>query len=228
VTDWIEIGDCRIACGDCLEILPELEAGCVDAVVTDPPYGVEGGHGGQLRDYRKADYTGGWEDNEEYIRTCCVPAIIESQRIAAAVAMTPGTRHAFLYPPPADMGCFWSPASARVGKWGFQCYHPILYYGRYHRAGKGNWPNSTTMNERAPKLEHPCPKPEKAWTWLVEKACPTHGSVLDPFMGSGTTGVACIRTGRKFIGIEKDPQYFEVARKRLENEWRNRQGRLFD
>ena len=59
--------------------------------------------------------------------------------------------------------------------------------------------------------------------WLVNK---TDGLVLDPFMGSGTTGLACIRTGRKFIGIEIDEHYFNIARRRLENELA--QGRLFD
>jgi site-specific DNA-methyltransferase (adenine-specific) len=49
---------------------------------------------------------------------------------------------------------------------------------------------------------------------------PKGSTVLDPFMGSGTTGVACIRTGRKFVGIEKDARYFEIARQRLENELR--------
>lgn len=54
---------------------------------------------------------------------------------------------------------------------------------------------------------------------------PKHATIVDATMGSGTTGIACIRTGRKFIGIEIDETYFEIARKRLENELR--QGRLF-
>lgn len=196
-------------------------------MVTDPPYGVEGGHGGQLRDYRKADYNGLWDDNPEYVKSVCVPAVQECRRIALSVALTPGTRCCFLYPPPDDMGCFWSPASARVGKWGFQCFHPILYYGRYHRAGKGNWPNSTTMNERAPENGHPCPKPVKAWEWFIEKVCPQDGSVLDPFMGSGTGGEICVKTGRRFVGIEIEPRYFKIAVKRIQLAWDNRQGKLF-
>ncbi len=55
---------------------------------------------------------------------------------------------------------------------------------------------------------------------------PKGATILDPFMGSGTTGVACIREGRKFIGIEKDVVYFEIAKKRLESELS--QGRLFE
>ena len=227
MTDWIEIGPCKLACGDCLQILPEIEAGSIDCVVTDPPYGVEGGHGCQLHDYRKADYEGNWKDDAEYIRSVCVPAINKCRIIAQAVALTPGTRHCFEYPPPDDMGCFWSPAAARIGKWGFQCFHPILYYGRYHRAGKAVWPTSTTMNERAPQNGHPCPKPVKAWEWLVEKVCPEGGSFLDCFMGSGTGGEIAVKSGRRFIGIEISPQYFKIAAKRIQTAWENRQGRLF-
>ena len=53
---------------------------------------------------------------------------------------------------------------------------------------------------------------------MAEARVPPRATVLDPFMGSGTTGVACIRTGRKFIGIEKDARYFDIARERLERE----------
>jgi DNA modification methylase len=51
--------------------------------------------------------------------------------------------------------------------------------------------------------------------WLVEKTAPDRATVLDPFMGSGTTGVACVKLGRKFIGIELDPGYFDIACKRI-------------
>jgi len=188
----------------------------VDAVVTDPPYGISGGVGGQQHDYRKSNYGGQWEDNPEYVRRVCVPAIKLCMEIAKCVAVTPGTKCCFEYPPPKDIGCFWSPAASRVSSFGFTTMHPILYYGRYWRAGKGNWPNGTTMNERAEKNGHPCPKPIKAWTWLVEKVTPPGGLVLDPFMGSGTTGVACVQTGRNFIGIEIDRGYFDIAKARIE------------
>jgi DNA modification methylase len=72
---------------------------------------------------------------------------------------------------------------------------------------------------------HPNQKPVALMSWCMEQArVPEGATVLDPYMGSGTTGIACIRTGRKFIGVEKDARYFEIARKRLENELR--QGRL--
>ena len=65
------------------------------------------------------------------------------------------------------------------------------------------------------RTEHPTQKPlEIIRTW-VENSCPEGGIVLDPFMGSGTTGVACVQTGRNFIGIEIEPKYFEIAEKRI-------------
>jgi site-specific DNA-methyltransferase (adenine-specific) len=71
---------------------------------------------------------------------------------------------------------------------------------------------------------HPTVKPVDLMRYLVTLVCREGGTVLDPFMGSGTTGIACIRTGRKFIGIEKDARYFEIAKQRLERE--SRQGLL--
>jgi DNA modification methylase len=69
---------------------------------------------------------------------------------------------------------------------------------------------------------HPTQKPVRVMQWCAEK---TNGSVLDPFMGSGTTGVACMNLGRKFIGIEIEPKYYEIACERIENA--QRQLRMF-
>ncbi len=208
-----ESGDCVLYRGDCLEVLPTL--GKVDAVITDPPYGVDGGHGGQLRDYRKADYAGAWEDNPEYIRRVCVTAIHECRQIARTVVLTPGTRCCCAYPQPDEVGCFFAIASSRIGKFGFQTCHPIFYYGWYKARGKGAIATGIVLTETAEDNGHPCPKPINAWTWLVERSTEPNALVLDPFMGSGTTGVACVKLGRKFIGIEIDPGYFEIAKKRI-------------
>lgn len=199
--------------GDCLEVLPALSR--VDAVVTDPPYGVEGGHGGQTRDYLKADYDGEWEDNAEYIASVCAPAIKMCINLADCVAFTPGTRCTFLYPQPDDMGCFWSPAAPRRGKFGFAVYHPILYYGRNWLSGKAQTPAGIALTEAAQPNGHPCPKPLGAWKWLVKKMCPPDGIVLDPFMGSGTTLEAAKDLGRRAIGIELEERYCEIAAERL-------------
>ena len=77
-------------------------------------------------------------------------------------------------------------------------------------------------NRSEPDREHPTQKPIALMQWCVEK---TTGTVLDPFMGSGTTGVACANLGRKFIGIEIEPKYFDIACRRIEQAYK--QPRLF-
>ena len=74
--------------------------------------------------------------------------------------------------------------------------------------------------------DHPCPKPVEWALWLCERAAESGDTILDPFMGSGTTGVACVRLGRKFIGIEIEPKYFGIACKRIEDAYN--QNALFD
>ena len=66
---------------------------------------------------------------------------------------------------------------------------------------------------------HPCPRPIDTMKCLAQLAAAEGDLVLDPFMGSGTTGVACVRTGRKFIGIEIEPRYFDIACRRIEEAW---------
>jgi site-specific DNA-methyltransferase (adenine-specific) len=80
------------------------------------------------------------------------------------------------------------------------------------KTGSGNSRDTRRRNH------HPTVKPVALMEYLVRLACRPGGTVLDPFMGSGTTGIACIREGMKFIGIEKSPEYFEIAKARLENE----------
>src|SRR5262245_42352840 len=72
------------------------------------------------------------------------------------------------------------------------------------------------MTERAEKNGHPCPKPETAWSWLVDKFSKPDETVIDPFKGNGTGGVACIKLDRHFIGIERETHDFDLACKRIE------------
>ena len=216
------IGNATLYLGDCRDILPTLPK--VDAVITDPPYGIEGGKGGDARDFGKCAYSGMFEDSPEYIEKSCVPVVSACLDVAGAVAITPGNRCLHLYPPPRDIGCFWTPAACTHGPWGMTTFQPILYYGRDWRAGKGALPSGKQITEMSEKNGHPCPKPIRAWTWLVDKVCPPGGLVFDPFMGSGTTGVACMNLGRQFIGCEIEPKYFDIACRRIEDA--QRQGRL--
>jgi site-specific DNA-methyltransferase (adenine-specific) len=64
--------------------------------------------------------------------------------------------------------------------------------------------------------DHPCPYPESIIRPLIESSCPPSGAIMDPFMGSGTTGVAAVKLGRQFIGIEIEPKFFDISRRRIE------------
>ena len=201
---------------DCRDVLPSLSA---DVLLTDPPYGVDGGRGGQARRVDgKAKYHGDWPDTVDYIRDVVVPAVTQAVRMTDRGAVTPGVRCLFMYPTPHDMGVFFSPASASFSSWGIQTCHPILYYGLDYRRGKGPLPNGRSINEAAPKNGHPCPKPFKAWKWLAEKVSLEGETIIDPFMGSGTTLRAAKDLGRKAIGIEIEERYCEIAVKRLAQE----------
>jgi DNA modification methylase len=92
---------------------------------------------------------------------------------------------------------------------------PIFYYGK--NAAKRNLgvPCSYQLTETAEVNGHPCVKPFRAWSKLVGNVTAHGQTILDPFMGSGTTGVAAVKLGRKFIGIEIEPKYFDIACRRI-------------
>ncbi len=217
------IGSARLYLGDCRAIMPLLQP--MDSLLADPPYGIDGGNGGDSRRKNKGDYGGEWTDDEDYIERTCVPAIVDALALVKRGAITPGVRCAHLYPRAADMGCFWSPASMTHGPWGFRNFQPILYYGKDHRAGKGSLPTGRPLTEAAESNGHPCPKPIGAWKWLLDKVSQPGETVFDPFMGSGTTGVAAAQLGRDFVGIELEAKFFDIACRRIEDA--HRQGDIF-
>jgi hypothetical protein len=183
-------------------------------LLTDPVYGIDGGRGGDAKDYGKGNYLS-IDDTEDYVRCVCVPIVTIGVYRSVRAAVTPGIRCIGMYPRPADIGCFWSPAAATHGPWGFTTFQPILYYGKDYRAGKGALPSGRQLTEAAEKNGHPCPKPIGAWRWLLSKVSDEGETVVDPFMGSGTTLVAARQEGRKAIGIEIEERYCEIAAKRL-------------
>jgi DNA modification methylase len=188
--------------GDCLEFMRTLPAGSVDAVVTDPPYGV---------DFKYASYDDTQNGYEEWILVC----LAEMRRVAQTVIITPGITHLFAYPRPKWTCCYFKPGSTRHnGVGGFNEWEPILVYADKVRINTDAKRFPDCVNHVKGVMDHPCPKPLNVFRWLVDMADGT--TVFDPFMGSGTTGVACVQTGRSFIGCEIDAGYFEIARKRIE------------
>ena len=182
--------------GDCLEVLPTLADGSADAVITDPPYGVG---------FRKE----AWDSD--------IPDWLEPARsVAPLVAFTTAPTTMWDYPRPDWVNCWYREASnSRTAAGGFNHWSPVLVYGKVRF-----WVDSIKLHaiqHSYPKgFPHPSPKPLALAEWLVTNMTAAGDTVLDPFMGSGTTGVACVQAGRSFIGIEIDPDYFAVAKKRIE------------
>lgn len=211
------IGDCTLYLGDCREVVPKVDG--YDVLLTDPPYGIDGGIGGDSK-LGKGAYLSNFKDTPDYISEVAVSVVSQIMKKARAGAVTPGIRCLNLYPVSRDMGCFFHPASMTHGPWGFTGMTPILYYGRDWRAGKGSISSSISVTEAAGKNGHPCPKPIRAWRWLLDKVSMQGEVVIDPFMGSGTTGVACAALGRGFVGIELHEAYFDIACKRIEEAYK--------
>jgi DNA modification methylase len=204
-----QIGDATLYLGDCREVLPTL--GRVDALCTDPPYGLGklwgSGTGGEwpLRD---RDMNGGGWDGD------IVPeAIIFAVKLAADSIVWGG----HLYPLPNARGWLvWDKMQEHSTghcelAW-TNLDQPIrrFNYARAQLAAEGK--------------EHPTQKPLPLMEWCLG-FLPNARTILGPFMGSGTTGVACARLSRKFIGIEIEEKYFSIACRRIEEAYR--QPRLF-
>ena len=225
MTSPVIIGDATLYLGDCLEILPTL--GKVDAVVTDPPYGV--GYEGSVTKHGKNGFAyASFDDTPESIARICVPAVRAAVALARSAVVTPGLANAFKYDEPRAWGAVHYPSGANTGPWGFICSQPLFYYGKdpYLARGLGSRPNGFSTTEATDRsIGHPCPKPIKQTEWMVERVSFIGETILDPFMGSGTTGVACANLGRRFIGIEIEPRYFDIACRRIEEAYR--QPRLF-
>lgn len=200
--------------GDCREILPLLEP--VDLVLTDPPYGVN--FSGKVT--KHTVNTKGYEsivDDSSIVVDVVLRALNICKTLSSRIVITPGSRNMFKYPEPDCVGAIYYPAGAGLGRWGFTCWQPIFYYGKdpYISKRLGSRPDSFSTTISAEKNGHPCPKPIQTMKWLVNKASFQKETILDPFMGSGTTLRAAKDLGRKAVGIEIEEKYCEIAVKRL-------------
>jgi site-specific DNA-methyltransferase (adenine-specific) len=216
------IGDATLYLGDSAEMLPQLCG--ANAVVTDPPYGVGlgstagsgGSHGLSIAAYD------GYEDTYENYVSQIVPilrdCIFRSDR--AAIFIGP---HIHELPKFDALGGVYCSAATGRHQWGFKNFLPVLFYGTYPDLHKGaQYPTVIASNETAEKNGHPVPKPLGWMRWLVSLTTRRGETALDPFMGSGTTGVAAIQLGRSFIGIEREPKYFDIACRRIEQAYKQR------
>ena len=200
---------------NCIDALPVI--GEVDCIVTDPPYGIDGGNGGTSKLRGKGNYSSDFDDTPEYIKSVVIRALFEVAKWKT-LALTPGCKNISTYPPADSFGAFVYPSSNGMQRFGMADCNPILFYGWHYLQGKSPLPCCKITSESPEKNGHPCPKPEKAWSWLVQKVATKDMIVLDPFMGSGTTMRACKDNGIKSIGIEMNEKYCEKAARRMEQE----------
>jgi DNA modification methylase len=203
---WVEIGDARLALGDCREILPTL--GKVDAVVTDPPYGISMAARGTIGSSNNApvkDY--GKRDWDEYPPDS---GLIEQMLQSSTWQILFGGNF-FEGLGPTSCWLVWD--KQNTGDFA-DCE---LAWTNLQKAVRRIYWRWNGMIRRGDDIrEHPTQKPEGVMKWCIEQLPPDVKSICDPFMGSGTTGCAAVKLGKSFIGIEREPSYFDIACRRIE------------
>jgi DNA modification methylase len=215
------IGDATLYLGDCREILPTLER--VDAVITDPPYGIgESSKNHQSRNRVKGGKSIVSTDygRSEWDATPPSAELLAGVISAGATAILWGGNYFGL--PPASKWLVWD----KVNSGDFaDCELAWTNLPGAVRMVRHMWNGMLRDSERGTPRVHPTQKPIAVMQWCIEQAGMPE-TILDPFMGSGTTGVAAMRLGRSFIGIEREPKYFEIACQRIEDA--QRQESLFE
>ncbi len=198
--------------GDSAEIVTTIEK--VNAVVTDPPYGVMLGKLSNNERFDRKSYTK-FEDTPDEVEKLISRLWPQLCRVSERIVLTPGVRNMWKWPQPDHVGAFYYPASSGCNAWGFSCWQPIFYYGKDPFGGTGSRPDSFQSTESAESNGHPCPKPIGQWTRLMQRVTKTGELILDPLMGSGTTLVAAKLLGCQAVGIELEERYCEIAANRL-------------
>ena len=199
------IGNATLYLGDCAEILPTLDK--VDAVITDPPYGINEnskkvasrGNMAKPKDYGEFDWDKSPPPDE----------LIELIRTKGKYQAFFGGNYFTL--PPTSCWLVWDKLN---GDNDFaDCELAWTNWPKAVRRLQWRW--NGMIRQGNEERYHPTQKPLEVMKWVID-LCPKSETILDPFMGSGTTGVAAIQMGKKFIGIERESKYFDIACKRLE------------
>lgn len=222
----IERENYTLYCGDCLDIMPTL--GEVDAVITDPPYKLSSGGNtdtGLNRNFNALpNYDNGGTLFETPEFSDWMPAVYDCLgRDADFYTMTndKNMEEMLFEARKASFGLHniitWDKGTKITNRWYMKQTEFVIYFWK-GKAKTINNPNNTNMVSfpTVKGKSHIAEKPISLMNYLIANSTQEGDLVLDPFMGSGTTGVACAQLGRKFIGIEIDPDYFEIARKRIE------------
>lgn len=214
------IGDATLYLGDCREIVPTL--GKVDAVVTDPPYGMNWDTdstrftgGLHKRGNGRADWGAICQDAEPFDPApwLAFDHVVMWGANHFAQLLPVGKTLVWIKKHPELFGTFLS--DCEIG-WASGGHGVFAHFKQF--------PPPSRMAEHDGTVAHPTQKPIGLMSWAIEQF--TAGAVIDPYMGSGTTGVAATNLGRRFIGIEIEPKYFDIACRRIGAAWK--QPRLFE
>jgi site-specific DNA-methyltransferase (adenine-specific) len=190
--------------GDCLDVLRILPDGCVDAVITDPPYNVGLTYTGDETEDKRPDYVEWCAEWFAALKRVCSGPILISCGVANL-----GRWHAIEQP--TWLLCWHKPAAMGRCAVGFNNWEPVLVYGSQLKMGCDVFQASIRPDKSL--RGHPCPKP---LAWARKQLLAVDADIiLDPFGGSGTTAVACIAEGRRCILVEKEPTYAAIARERV-------------
>lgn len=215
--------------GDCLEVMGTLENGSIDCIVTDPPYSVWAGgtsklglHHRWLGSILKHNDGKIFEHNEITVRSY----ISELYRVLKAGGhcyLMVNNKNLREFLNAADEAKFklhnllvWKKNNIAANRWYMKNLEYILFFYKSPSRTINNPSTHQVLEfDIVRKREHPTQKPIELMEVLIANSSQPGGVVLDPFMGSGSTGLAASRLGRRFIGIEKDKRYFDIASQRM-------------
>ena len=205
--------------GDCLEVMKGIEDGSVDMVLTDPPYGMSFRSNYRKKKYRgiKSDTTLDWLDifASECFR---VAKNNTAHYVFCSFHNIDKFKRAFENQFKVKNILIWEKNNTSMGDLAGDFapkYEMILFLHKGRRTINGKRDANILKFSKTGNNYHPTQKPVDMCEYLLAKFSDVGNTVLDPFMGSGTTGVACKNLNRDFIGIELDKTYFNIAKKRI-------------
>jgi len=207
----------KIICGDCLEILKELPDNSVDLVLTDPPYGIN--YDNKDLNRQSPENFGKIENDNGEIDY--LNLITEFQRISKMVIVFGAINFMQDLPYKGIWICWDKRTKIEADKvfgspFELAWCNKISGYDKIYRIMHGGVINADRKELK--KRVHPTQKPVELMKRIIEDFSKEDDIVLDPFLGSGTTAVACKQLGRNYIGIELSKEYCSIAKKRLEQD----------
>ena len=192
--------------GNCLEVLKTVPNQSIDLCLTDPPYALAG-----------MDYNSFSDMDMDKVNNLVLDFVKLATQKAKITIFPSGNfsteKKLYKEYPPQWRICWYKGACPGRSPIGFRDWEMLLVYGDKICVNQHDY--FCCPGEHLGNYGHPCPKPLKWATWLVERFSPEGGLVCDAFMGSGTVGVASKQLGRRFIGIETDKTYLEIAKQRI-------------